>query len=372
MSKVSKIILLVVAALVLVCVAIGVYIISSMRAGTVDIVKKPEDLEAVETISIEGVDPTEEPVSVSTPEPMPIYQEASIDDSVVNIMLVGTDSRNSGDAVGGRSDSMMLASLNKSTGKLTLISFMRDARVWRVGTKGRFSFQNRLNGAFSGGYGGGGPGELINTINYNFGLDVQEYICIGFNGFAALIDQIGGLDVPLNQAEINFINDRITGHHYLEPDIVKEAERVKAEPGIVHLNGAQALVYARDRHTAFGDGDNGNDYDRVGRQQYVIQLVYEKVTAKMNEQSVIALLTFATNHVTTNMSLDTMISLAKTLLTADVSFNTKSIPGEGDYQYFVDETGSKTDQLSFDIKETAAAINELLYGPAPSTPAQGN
>jgi hypothetical protein len=61
---------------------------------------------------------------------------------------------------------------------------MRDARVHRIGKSGRFTFYNRLNGAYSGGYGGGGPGELINTLNGNFNHDIQEYVCIGFDGFA--------------------------------------------------------------------------------------------------------------------------------------------------------------------------------------------
>ena len=160
---------------------------------------------------------------------MPIYEEASKEDSIVNILLVGTDSRSTkgtGD-VQGRSDSMMLASINTEKGTITLVSFMRDARVHRIGKSGRFTFFNRLNGAFSGGYGGGGPGELINTLNENFKLDIQEYVCIGFDGFAAMIDQIGGLDVDCDEAEINFINNRITGGFDNEPDVVYSASPIR-------------------------------------------------------------------------------------------------------------------------------------------------
>ena len=160
---------------------------------------------------------------------MPIYEEEALEEGVINILLIGTDSRNADESENseGRSDSMILASLDKEKGTLTLVSFMRDARVKRIGASGRFTFYNKLNGAYRGGYGGGGAGELINTLNGNFGLDIQEYIAIGFDGFAALIDKIGGLDVDLDQAEINFINDRITGIHELEPDIVKNANTVK-------------------------------------------------------------------------------------------------------------------------------------------------
>jgi len=297
---------------------------------------------------------------------MPIYQEEALEESVVNILLIGTDSRNADETENsdGRSDSMMLASLNKEKGTLTLVSFMRDARVKRIGSSGRFTFSNKLNGAYRGGYGGGGAGELINTLNGNFGLDIQEYIAVGFDGFAALIDKIGGLDVELDQAEINFINDRITGIHELEPDIVKNAKTVTAAPGIVHLDGAQCLIYARNRHTG-EDGGEGNDYDRVNRQQEIIQLVFKKVKSEMNEQAIAGLISFASSYITTNMKAETMMALAKVLLTSDVQFVPYVVPQEGTYKYYVDDkTNEKTDQLEFNIKKAATALQELLYGAA--------
>ena len=378
MSKVMKIILIV---FVILIVAVGGflwYMLGSMRADAVDTVEKPdleataEEEEETSIVTVVAGDPT------PSPTPMPIYEEESQEDSVVNILLIGTDSRSADETENseGRSDSMMLASLNKDTGTITLVSFMRDARVKRIGSSGKFTFYNRLNGAYSGGYGGGGAGELINTLNYNFDLDIQEYIAIGFDGFAALIDQIGGLDVDLDQAEINFINDRIKGDHELEPDIVKNASTISADPGIIHLDGAQCLIYARNRHTGF-DGGDGNDFDRVSRQQEIIQLVYDKVTTQMNEQSVYALISFAANYVTTNMKLETMTDLAKLLLTNDISFVTTSIPAEGSYSYYVDETtGEKTDQLEFNLTKAATALNELLYGaeetPEPETTDSGD
>jgi len=298
---------------------------------------------------------------------MPIYEEETKAEEIVNILLVGTDSRSETGAESdeGRSDSMILASLNKDKGTITLVSFMRDARVHRIGKSGRFTFYNRLNGAYSGGYGGGGPGELINTLNGNFNLDIQEYVCIGFDGFAALIDQIGGIDVDLDQAEINFINDRIRGSYVNEPDIVRNADTIHSDPGITHLTGAQALIYARNRHTGF-EGGSGSDFDRVSRQQEIIMLVYEKVTTQMNEQSVTALITFAANYISTNMKLDTMIDLAKVLLASKMSFVSTTVPAEGTYRSYVDENGVKTSLLDFDLDKAADSLNELLYG-APET-----
>ncbi len=61
---------------------------------------------------------------------------------------------------------MMLASINTDKGTITLVSFMRDSRVHRIGKSGRFTFYSRLNGAYSGGYAGGGPGELFRDSVY--------------------------------------------------------------------------------------------------------------------------------------------------------------------------------------------------------------
>lgn len=363
MSKVMKVILVVLLIIVLAVVGIGLYVLSSMRSGAVETVAKPTgDMDAI--VSEEPVVAVIESDPTPAPTPMPIFEEEELQESVTNILLIGTDSRNADETENseGRSDSMILASLDKDKGTLTLVSFMRDARVKRIGSSGRFTFYNRLNGAYRGGYGGGGAGELINTINGNFGLDIQEYIAIGFDGFAALIDKIGGLDVELDQAEINFINDRITGIHELEPDIVKNAKTVTAAPGIVHLDGAQCLIYARNRHTG-EDGGDGNDFTRVGRQQEIIQLVFDKVKSEMDEQAVAGLISFATNYVTTNMKGETMMALAKVLLTKDIQFVTTSIPEEGSYKYYVDEkTNEKTDMLEFNITKAASALQVLLYG----------
>ena len=371
MSKVMKIVLIVLLVIVLAVVGMGFYVLTNMRADAVETVEKPVDLavsQEPETITVISDEPT------PTPTQMPIYEEESKTASIVNILLVGTDSRSAEETQSneGRSDSMMLASINTNDGTITLASFMRDSRVHRIGKSGRFTFYGRLNGAYSGGYAGGGPGELINTLNENFKLDIQEYICIGFDGFAVLIDKIGGLDVDCDEAEINFINDRIKGDYDNEPDVVRNASTIKSDPGVIHLDGAQCLIYARNRHTGF-EGGAGNDYDRVSRQQEIIQLVFDKVTKELNEQSVLALITFASGYVSTNMGLDTMTDLAKILLTKGMTFTKMTIPAPDTYKNYVDENGEKTDMLEFDLDAAATELNTLLYGesfvPTP-TPAE--
>ena len=146
MTKVMKIILITLLVIVLAGVGLVWYVLGSMRADAVPTVAKPTEnpagTEAPEVITVISDDPTPSPTQ------MPIYEEESKDDDIVNILLVGTDSRSESELESsqGRSDSMMLASLNKSKGTITLVSFMRDSRVHRVGKDGTFTFYNRLNG----------------------------------------------------------------------------------------------------------------------------------------------------------------------------------------------------------------------------------
>ena len=139
MSKVMKIALIILLVLILAVIGVGVYVLTSVRADAVETVEKPIDLVATDepqSITVVSEEPT------PTPTEMPIYQEASKVDSIVNILLVGTDSRSTSatEAAEGRSDSMMLASIDTNKGTIALVSFMRDSRVHRIGKSGRFTF----------------------------------------------------------------------------------------------------------------------------------------------------------------------------------------------------------------------------------------
>lgn len=364
--KAIKIVLIVLLVLLLAAGGLVWYVYSGMSKDAVPIIAAPVDLPRTTQGEV-----VSESLGISEPTPilfnddMPIYEEAVIDDRIINILLVGTDSRSrNAEDPEGRSDTMMLASYNVKEKKVQLVSFMRDTRVWRIGTSGtRFTFQNRLNGAYSGGYGGAGVGELINTINYNFGLDIQDYICVGFDGFVTLIDKLGGLDIELDQRDIYYINDRIQGDHPFEPNIVKNATPLRGvEPGIVHLDGAQSLIYARNRSTGTEAGSGGNDFSRVGRQQEVLRLVYKKITSEMDAASVGALITFARENISTNIDAATMLDLAMKLYAGNVDITSTHIPFENTYRYWVNEKGTVTDQLEIDYDETKAMLHELLYG----------
>ena len=132
-------------------------------------------------------------------------------EDVYNILFVGIDSRDKDyTKITGRSDTMILASYNTRTNRITLISFMRDTEVWRFGEKrDRPTFLGKLNAAYQ----SGGAGELINTLNSerNFNLDIQKYVTIGFKALWNIVDAVGGVDVYLSKDEAIFINWRNAG-----------------------------------------------------------------------------------------------------------------------------------------------------------------
>ncbi len=164
--------------------------------------------------------------------------------NVINVLLVGLDSD---DALenGGRSDTIMLASLNKKTKKIFLTSFFRD--TWtsmNIGGSTRF---NKINAS----YYYGSDDALIDTFEKNFKIDVDYYVAVDFSSFTDIINALGGLTVEVQQYEAEYIN-RTTIHNIDYGPAVK-------------LNGWEALVFARIRHS-----DSDSDVSRTRRQRQVI------------------------------------------------------------------------------------------------------
>lgn len=157
---------------------------------------------------------------------------------ISNILLLGVDGNAESSS---RSDSMILVSVDFAHAKIKLTSFLRDSWV-EIPSKGK---KAKLNAACS--Y--GGPQLVVDTIEYNFGVDIDHYVMVDFNMFTQIIDNLGGVDVEVTEKEAKFIN-KTTRH------TVDYGENV-------HLNGAEALVYCRIRKL-------DTDYMRTYRQRKVI------------------------------------------------------------------------------------------------------
>ncbi len=170
------------------------------------------------------------------------------DKMVLNVMLIGSDSMSVGDH--GRSDSLLILSLDIRHKKIKVTSLMRD--IWlNIPGYG----QDRFNAA----YAYGGPKLTIETIERNFGIYIDRYAIVDFEGFSNIIDALGGIDLELTSSECSYINKYSGDPHTLRGS------------GIKHLTGLQALHYSRDRNSI------GSDYDRTSRQRNVIKSVISKL-----------------------------------------------------------------------------------------------
>ena len=156
--------------------------------------------------------PTTAPVETTLPE---------FEARKINFLLVGRDAHGEGE--NGRSDSMMLCSVDTGANTVTLISFLRDMYVSIPGYR-----DNRLNAAYS----MGGSELLIAALEENFGVSVDVSLEIDFEGFVGLIDKLGGVEITLTREEASHLN---SGHGW------------SLREGANHLDGEQALSYSRIR-----------------------------------------------------------------------------------------------------------------------------
>lgn len=254
----------------------------------------------------------------------PIYKVQQKDPNIMNILVLGTDSR---DVVidRGRSDLMLVVSYNQKTGEIRMLSLLRDLLVPLEGYE-----WNRINTA----YFFDGAGLAVNTVNQLFGLDIQHFVVVDFNGLKDFIDHIGGIELTLSEAEANFL-----GIPY------------STEP--VHLDGAATLLHARNRAI-------DNDFRRTERQRKVIVAVCNKMIAEKSISEISDATQYAMRMIKTNIPASKLVSLAVNVLGngKSLSIQQQSVPYNDAYQ-FVWYKGMAV--ISFDIQTTGSRMREFLY-----------
>ena len=210
------------------------------------------------------------------------------------VALFGLDAREEGglDDTGSRSDAIMLVAIDNDKKEIKLLSVYRDTCV-NVPDYGLEKITHA--------YAYGGAQLAMSTLNKNFDLGVTEFASVDFAVLANIIDAVGGLDIELTDAEVEWINEciheqnRITGSD--SPDIW--------ESGMQHLDGTQATAYARIRKA-------DSDFVRAERQRTVLKLIFEKAR-DINLKSVMKIMDTVLPEVYTNLSKAEMLSLANDL-----------------------------------------------------------
>ena len=275
-------------------------------------------------------------------DPIASVQYTAMDtEGVTNILLIGNDSREAGDD--GRSDAMLLVSINNRTKKIYMTSFLRDMYVKIPGHK-----DNRLNEAYS----FGGPELLMETIRQNFGIDVNRYVLVNFQAFAHLVDAAGGVDLELTNGEVIYVNGYLAEYNMLENRPAGTDDLDETLSGMLHLNGPQALAYCRNRYI-------GTDFARTERQRKVLSALVEKAPAILTGHF-LDLIRDLPADLTTNLTKDECMRLSLMAPAAVVyGIEQQSIPVNGSYS---DARIRDMAVLEVDFEQNRQFLRESIYG----------
>lgn len=220
--------------------------------------------------------------------------------SIKNIVFFGIDTQSDGDGQDdpnfmGRTDSIIIVSINPKYKTLKMISIPRDTYAEIEGYG-----KTKINHAYE--Y---GQEQLaLKTINQNFGLNLTEFVTIDFAGLINVINDIGGVQLSITQAEKNFINE----NSKLAYELTKSSVKKLSSAGLVTLDGEQALTHSRNRTI-------GDDFTRAGRQRQVLEAIMNKIS-KMSMGEINKHIDVFLQQVTTNVNVMDYISII-----TDVLFN---------------------------------------------------
>lgn len=221
-------------------------------------------------------------------------------DDVYNILLMGID-YGSKNYPYGRSDSMILVSINKNQKTIKLVSLSRAAYA---------AIQGYKNTRLSHAHGYGGAPLAIDTVERNYKIRIDRYVSVGFDSFKKIIDAFGGVSINLTSVEQRVLNGAFPGKF--------------PSAGTYTLNGDQALVYARLRAT-------DNDRTRTGRQRNVLMALAQKAKS-MSVTDALGILNVVLPLVRTNFTKTELVKQAANALSYlkwDISEDILPVSGTG-------------------------------------------
>jgi len=233
---------------------------------------------AMNKVDFQGLDESNLGINQEMYNGLPISKEEY--DSISNVLLIASDSENGYDKE-KHADVIMLLSVNQTKKTVKMISIPRDTYVDIEGYK-----KYKLNKSYS----VGGEQLLVKTLNSTFDLNIIEYVTVDFTGFMHIINDIGGIEMEISEAERNYINNtssvcyKVSGNKY------------KSVPhsGKVTLSGEQAVTHARNRTTA-------NDIARTSKHRDVMAAAMNKI-ANMEADKILGLVDDLLKEVKTNIN----------------------------------------------------------------------
>lgn len=234
--------------------------------------------------------------AVPIPTAVPVFEMPK---GTTNILLLGSDDPID-NADTGRTDTMVIVTINPDGPTASMISLPRDLYVYIPGYT-----MNRLNTAMARGdtidYPGGGIGMLEQTILYNFGIPIHYYAQVDFEGFEDIVDAMGGVDLAVSCERSDW---RLKSPE-LDVEDPDNWEVFTLEPGIHHMDGDLALWYARSRLL-----DPLSDWGRSRRQQQMLRAMFNQGLDLGLLTEIPTLWNTYKNTIDTDMDIGKMLQLA--------------------------------------------------------------
>lgn len=260
-------------------------------------------------------------------------------DGMRNILLLGVDSRTG--SISGRTDTMILLSVDIEGNVIKMTSFLRDTYVSIPGYK-----NNRLNAA----YVYGGFDLLAATFEQNFGIRPDAYVAVNLSGLTRVIDELGGVYVDVNSKKIDRINAVIYWYNKQVLNLNNLRDGYLTKGGRQKLTGKQAEAWARYRYSE-------SDMQRAERQRQLISIIFEEI-CKMSLSELVSFAMDNIDLVKTNLGISDIISLAPAVLAMrDAEIRELQIPVSGGYK---SQTVSGMSVLVPNRQKNANALAEFL------------
>ncbi len=254
-----------------------------------------------------------------------LFINRNLPDNVINILLLGVDTRTAEliEEDVKLADVQIILSLNTETGDVKLSSILRDTVVVNPFTGIRSPINYSLRSFDDKGKFHDDPQRAIATVNYNFEMNIQHYVMINFRGVAAIVDKLGGIDLELTEGEaanINYYlkkNAKSISKHYDTKEAKAARVELKVADGVQHLDGLQALMYARLRQNKTKKKYNlGDDWQRTARTRNLLDKLLQKVLK--GNTDIIDLVSYSVEYINSNMNPATMFDLIRTVLGGNI------------------------------------------------------
>lgn len=251
------------------------------------------------------------------------------------VALFGVDSRDSKN-LEGNSDVILLMSFNPNNGKMNLISVYRD--TFMEISEGKY---RKANAAFA--Y--GGPKQAVDALNKNLDLEIDDYLAFNWTAVATAINELGGIDLEVTDKEMKYINGYIT--ETVNSTKIPSTQLKKS--GYQHLDGVQAVAYARIRYT-------DNDFVRTERQRTVIKLMLKKAkTLDINKLK--SIVNNVLPLVSTSIDKDDIYTLLMNITRLNIS-DCKGFP----YEPVIQDYHKGSYVFPSNMTEEVTKLHEDLYG----------